>query len=188
LHHLKRAKLKLVNQYIIPFTGLKEGDHEFAFDLGKKFFDAHDLLDAQDGNVKANVSLNKKPNMLSLKIALKGAIKIQCDRCLEYYPLPITYMGDLVVKFGEETEASTDEIWILDPNENTLDLEQYFFECIGICIPIQRIHPENKNGQSGCDPAMIEMIKVHSRPEDRLDESDPRWSKLKDLLNNLNIY
>ncbi len=186
MHHLKRVKLKLVNQYIIPFTGLNEGEYEFSFDFKKKFFDAHEMLDTRNGNITANVSLNRKPNMLSLKVEVHGFLEIQCDRCLEYFQLPINYTGNLVVKFSEDDTASTDEIWILPPNQTILDLEQYFFECIGLCIPIQRVHPENEDGSTGCNPEMIDMLQIHSKNADMHDESDPRWNKLKDLLNNIN--
>jgi uncharacterized protein len=121
-----------------------------------------------------------------LKLELSGFLKIQCDRCLEHFQLPINYLGDLVVKFDEDTTASTDEVWILPPNENTLDLEQYFYECIGLCIPIQRVHPENEDGSTGCNPTMINILRTHSIHDDNHEESDPRWNKLKDLLNNLN--
>jgi uncharacterized protein len=188
LHHLKRGKLKLVNQYIIPFTGLKDGDHEFSFELGKEFFDLHEVLEIRNGNVKTAVSLNRKLNLITLEVAMNGYLELQCDRCLDSFRFPISYNGNLVVKFGEDTSASTDEIWILPPNEHTLNLEQFFYDCIGLCIPIQRKHPDNSDGSSGCNPDMIEIIRFHSMPVKNKvqDETDPRWNKLKDLLNDIN--
>jgi uncharacterized protein len=178
--------LKLVNQYIIPFTGLSDGDHEFTFGFRKEFFDLHEVLEIRDGNVEACIVLNKKQTMLNLSMSMSGYLELQCDRCLDFFHLPIAYSGKLIVKFGEDTSASTDEIWILHPNENILDLEQYFYDCIGLCIPIQRIHPDNSEGSSGCNPEMIATLEAHLQSEKDQDESDPRWSKLKDLLNNIN--
>jgi uncharacterized protein len=180
--------LKLVNQYIIPFTGLKDGDHEYTFNFRKEFFDLHEVLEIYDGNVEAFICLNKRPNMLTLNIRMKGVVELPCDRCLDSFQFPLNYSGNLIVKFDEDTSATTDEIWILHPNEHTLDLEQYFYDCIGLCIPIQRKHPVNSDGSSGCNPDMIEIIKSHSMPAKKevQEESDPRWNKLKDLLNNIN--
>jgi uncharacterized protein len=180
------VKLKLVNQYIIPFTGLKEGDHRFTFNFRKEFFDSYEVLEAQDGNIEAAVLLNKKPSMLTVAISMHGFLDLQCDRCLDNFRLPIDYRGTLVIKFDENTAASTDDIWILHPNETDLDLEQYFYECIGLCIPIQRTHPDNIDGSSGCNPVMIDLIESHNHPEKKQDEPDPRWNKLKDLLNDIN--
>jgi uncharacterized protein len=186
LHHLKREKLKLVNQYIIPFTGLKEGDHKLIFDFGKEFFESHEVLEAQNGTLTADVVLTKQTSMLKLSIKLSGNIEIQCDRCLEFFQFPIYFKGDLIVKFGEDTSASNDEIWIINPDEVELDLEQYFFECIGLCIPIQRVHPESDDAESACNQSMIDLLHTHMSDSHKKDEPDPRWSKLKDLFNDIN--
>jgi len=187
LHHLKRAKLKLVNQYIIPFTGLKDGDHKFTFVFENEFFDDHEVLEAHNGKIYAEVVLNKKPGLLTLKVCLSGYLEITCDRCLENFQLPVLYDGNLIIKFGDDKSAATDEIWILYPTENLIDLEQFFYECIGLCIPIKRVHPDNEDGSYGCDPGMIEVLNTHSGNNASQNESDPRWNKLKDLLNDINI-
>ena len=185
MHDFNRAKLKLVNQYIISFTGLKEGEHEFTFDFDKKFFDEHEVLEAQNGRLNAVVLLNKKPSMLSLDISLKGQIEIQCDKCLDYFNYPIHYQGELIVKFSSDTNAGNDEIWVLDPAAHELDLKQYFFECIGLCIPIQRSHPEDENGEPTCDPEMLNLLDSYSTSE-KEEEQDPRWNELKKFLNDNN--
>ena len=188
MHDQNRAKLKLGNQYIIPFKGLKDGNHDFKFSFDQKFFDTHEVLDAQKGDIEARILLTKKPTLLELIVELRGTINIQCDRCLEYFDYKIRYRGELVVKFSEETNSGNDEIWVLHPNEYELDLEQYLFECIGLSLPIQRIHPENKDGSSGCDPEMLKKLENFSGSE-KTDsgEIDPRWNELKKLLNDTNL-
>ncbi len=185
MHILKQRKLKLVNQYIIPFTGLKEGIHEFAFDFREEFFNKYEVLEASGGEITALVLLVKKTNMLNLETQMKGSLNIQCDRCLESFCYPILYTGSLIIKFGENMEESTDEIWVLHPKEYELNLEQYFFECISLSLPIQRIHPEDLDGNSGCNPGMLKILNTNTYSLSKEDkENDPRWDKLKDLLNN----
>jgi uncharacterized metal-binding protein YceD (DUF177 family) len=177
--------LKLVNQYIIPFTGLKEGEHVFNFDFREEFFKKYDVLEAIGGEVKAEVFLLKKPNMLRLENQLRGNLKVQCDRCLELFSYPLFYSGSLIVKFGLNAEDSTDEIWVLNPDENEIDLEQYFYECISLSLPIQIIHPDTPAGNSGCNPEMLNILETQINiTSGKNKESDPRWDKLKDLLNN----
>jgi len=178
--------VKLVNQYIIPFTGLKEGNHEFSFTFDKKFFDEFTVLEARKGSVTAEVLLEKKGSLLSLNTCISGKLEIQCDRCLDYFHFPIEFRGDLLVKFGKNTSSGTDEIWILDPNEYELDLKQYFFECIGLCLPIQRIHPQNPDGTLQCNREMISILETHYNQELEKRDTDPRWDKLKELLNDNN--
>ena len=177
--------MKLVNQYRIPFTGLKEGEHEFTFGFGEKFFNNYEVLDARTGKIEALVLLEKKSNMLTLNIQLRGILDLQCDRCLDTFSYPIAYSGSLIVKFGFNEEESTDEIWVVNPNEYELDLEQYFFECISLSLPIQRIHPDDLSGKSGCNSEMLNILNTHKiSSTGEKKENDPRWDKLKDLLNN----
>lgn len=176
-------KLKLVNQYTIPFAGLKEGNHEFSFTFDKKFFDDYAVLEARDGEVTATLLLNKTVPMLSLHISISGYLEIQCDRCLEYFSFPIEFRGDLFVKFGKNTHASTDEIWILDPKEYKLEMKQYFFESIGLCLPIQRIHPSKPDGTLTCNREMLDILGAYRNPEIKENDTDPRWNKLKEMFN-----
>lgn len=178
--------MKLINQYIIPFKGLKDGDHEFEFTFSDQFFKEHEVLESPKGSVKATVYLIKSPTMLSFAVHLEGEMQIQCDRCLDYFKFPIRYSDQFVVKFGENVEDSTDEIWILHPNEFKLDLEQYFFECLGLSIPIQHVHPDDADGNSSCNAEMLNILGSHTNQHYNKNESDPRWNALKKLLDNTN--
>jgi uncharacterized protein len=179
--------LKLGNQYIIPYRGLKDGDHKFEFGFEKLFFEKHEVLEVSDGQIKAEILLSKTPQLLSLKIIIEGFLKAPCDRCLEYFNFPVNYNCNLIIKFSENIAESTDEVWIIHPNDNEIDLEQFFFECIGLSIPLQKIHPKDKSGKPGCNSDMLEIIKNHSPAfEKDTEKIDPRWNKLKDLLNDNN--
>jgi uncharacterized protein len=183
LPDLNRADLKLINQYIIPFKGLTDGEHDFQFDLGKRFFDEHELLEARDGKIVFFITLVKKPQVLTLNVVMTGWMLVQCDRCLEYINFPVNYKGQFVVKFSEDIVESTDEIWVLHPDDHELDLKQYFFDCAGLSLPLQKFHPDNSDGSFGCDQEMLKIINLHSLSNIDHEEIDPRWNKLKNLLN-----
>jgi len=178
--------LKLVNQYIIPFKGLKEGDHEFTFNFSDKFFSEYEVLDSSKGNIEARVYMTKSSSMLSFSVYMEGDMLIPCDRCLDHFNYHVRFRDQFVVKFGENTEESTDEIWILHPNEFELNLEQYFFECLGLSLPIQRVHPEDVNGNSTCNVDMLNILNSHGEKKRIGTEPDPRWNILKKLLDNTN--
>jgi uncharacterized protein len=179
--------LKLEDQYIIPFKGLKDGEHEFEFSFDKLFFDKHEVLEVRDGRIKANVQLNKRPLLLTLSISIGGFLEVQCDRCLDYFDLPIDFESKLIVKFSENIADYSDEIWIIHPDESQINLEQYFFECIGLSMPLQRVHSKNKDGKSGCNTDMLTIIETHSTINKDSEDTDPRWNKLKDFLNDNNL-
>jgi uncharacterized metal-binding protein YceD (DUF177 family) len=147
--------LKIDSQYIIQFKGLKEGVHEFLFSIDKPFFEAFEYLAVPDGQVEVRVVLDRKNTFLDLSIDLKGVMQVQCDRCLDYFGLPVDYQGHLVVRFSEsEKEPDEDVMWI-HPDEYELDLKHYYYECLSLSIPIRKVHPDLPGGEPGCDPDML---------------------------------
>lgn len=157
-HFFYSAKLKTEQQYTIHFKGLKEGVHEFAIQLGKPFFEAFKQLEIPDGKVNAKIELVKKISFLELFIDLSGELQVQCDRCLDYFELPVTFDGHLIVRFSETEKEPDDEVIFLHPDDYQLDLKHYFYECISLSIPIRKVHPDLPDGESGCDPEMLRRL------------------------------
>jgi uncharacterized metal-binding protein YceD (DUF177 family) len=150
--------LKIENQYIIHFKGLKEGVHSFLFTIDKPFFDAFEQLEVPDGHVEVQVELNRKASFLELTIGLKGDLQVLCDRCLGYFTFPVSYTGELVVRFSETRQESGDEVIYLHPYEYQLDLKHYLYECISLSNPLRKVHPELQDGNTGCDPEMLKRL------------------------------
>ena len=71
---------------------------------------------------------------------------------------------------------------LLPADEHELDLKQYIYEYIHLALPIKRVHPDDKNGKSTCDPEMLKKLKEHIVNNE--NENDPRWDELKKLMNN----
>jgi uncharacterized protein len=180
--------LKVGNQYIIPFRGLNEGEHNFDFQIGKAFFEENSALNIENGEINSKIVVNKKANFLVLDVTMNGAISLQCDRCLEEFSFQVDFHDQLYVKFKEELEEPDINVIFVHPSEDLLDLHQYFFDSIGLSIPIQKVHPDNENGEPTCDTKMISILNAHSSQETQGDNEDidPRWSKLKGLLNERN--
>jgi len=64
-------------------------------------------------------------------------------------------------------------------DEFHFDLSQFFYEYIHLALPIKRVHPDDKEGRSTCDPEMIKKLQEHVI-EDK-NSTDPRWDGLKKL-------
>ena len=58
--------MQFLNQFVINFIGLKEGLHEFEFDLDNTFFEYFDYNDFNNCKISSKVVLNKKANLLEL--------------------------------------------------------------------------------------------------------------------------
>jgi uncharacterized metal-binding protein YceD (DUF177 family) len=153
------AELKFENQYIIQFKGLKEGVHDFNFIITKPFFLEFEHLEAQDGNLEVAVEVTKKTNLLDLIISFSGYIQVQCDRCLDYFKLPVAFEDQLLVKLAENPNDTDDDMVFLYPDESKLDLKHYLYEFISLSIPYRKVHPVLDNGEPGCDKEMLKQLK-----------------------------
>lgn len=179
---LKNRELATKKPYTIAFKGLKNGTHYFDFEAGNAFFKEFEMTDMKDGLAAIDIELEKTDRFLDVSISIIGTLEVMCDRCLEYFKLNISYYNTFMVKFSETPMESTDEIMILHPNDHELNLKQYIFESISLSIPCRKVHPDDEQGNPGCNQDMLGKIKA-LKPK-QLDEqsgNDPRWDILKDI-------
>ncbi len=175
---------KLVD-YIIPFRGLEEGFHTFNYEINDNFFSNFEYSEIEKGKIQLEVILDKKNYLMHFKFKFSGYVEVQCDRCLGMYNQNIANSADLYVKFAEKSSdiSDIDDIMYLSYSENTIDLSHHIYEYISLCLPIRKIHPPDKNGNNTCDEIMLEEIEKHAIEPAESSVNDPRWEKLKTLMN-----
>jgi uncharacterized metal-binding protein YceD (DUF177 family) len=177
--------MKTKNLYLIPFSGLKLGKHQFEYNIDNKFFENFDYEDFENSNIKVKISLEKKSTMLELVFKHSGTVNVPCDLTNELFDLPIKGKIKLVVQFGEEFNNDNEELLILPHGEHQIDVAQYIYEAIVLSIPIKRVHPGIKDGtlESEALEALSKLsIKEQKKEQKKEEEIDPRWDKLKQLL------
>ncbi len=182
MHHFFRT-MGLMTQYDLVFKGLKEGFHEFGYNIEDKFFDHFEQGMVSVGCLEVKVILEKRSTFLKLSFTVKGWVELTCDRCLEIYRQPVVHKDEIFVKFGETDFNGDDEVlWVL-PGEHKLNLAQLIFEFIIVSIPLKHVHPVEKNGKCGCNTEMIDKINQYSQQGQAHLEIDPRWEALKKIKN-----
>lgn len=177
--------MKKLNEYLIPFIGLKIGKHQFEYQIDKTFFDQFDYDDFENANVKVDLVLEKKNVMLELHFKHKGSVYVPCDLTGEMFDLPIKGKLRIVVQFGEEFNNENEELLILPHGEHQVDVSQYIYEMIALSVPVKRIHPGIKDGTLNTEALdKLNELKVSEVKEEIEEEKeiDPRWDKLKQLL------
>lgn len=173
--------MKELQEYQIPFVGLKLGIHHFNFELDDSFFAHFESSLVTRGKVFVDLSFDKKDRLFVLNFDISGSILTDCDRCGQPFDLPIHGNYTLYVKVGdnrEEDKDNEDVIWVSE-NESMLDLSEVIYEFVHLSVPMQRVHPLNREGVPGCDPEIIKLLSNEAAEEEK---KDPRW----DILNNLN--
>ena len=170
---MKKKKQRL----LIPFSGLKEGKHDFDFSIGAEFFEQYEQSLVEIANVSVKVVFEKKKNLLELDIDFEGFIEGICDRCMD--PLEIAIEGNefLIVKFGDE-ESDDDHIMYIADSAYELDFSDQIYELINLAMPAKMAHEE----EADCNQEMLKKIREYSSVrEEEDDDIDPRWAALNKL-------
>lgn len=171
--------MKEMTLFTIPFIGLKEGKHQFVYQIDKKFFEAFQYDEFNDVDIKVDLSFVKKGTMLELNFQFNGIVTVSCDISNELFNQPISDEFKLIVKFGNEYNDDRDDILVIPHTEFQLNISQYIYESIILAVPSKRIHPNVMDGSLKSE--VIEKLKELEVKEIKIENIDPRWDKLKDL-------
>jgi len=169
--------------YAIRISGLGEGDHDFSFELDREFFILFEHPEISNGNVHAEVILEKKTGVFALHFSLEGEVEVMCDRCLEKFLTGISARQTIFVKMGEEPGEIDDDVLIIRRDDHEIDVGQLMYEFIMLALPYQKVHPDDSDGNSTCNPEMLEKLDAHRGKEpEKNNETDPRWDALKGIV------
>jgi uncharacterized protein len=166
-----------LDSYEIAFTGLASGTHNFDFQVSDRFFEQVEDTEIHSGEVSVAVRMVREERMMDLHFHLQGTVMLPCDRCND--PIEVTVEGDerLIVKLGEQYLEESDEVQVIPESAHQIDLAPFIYEYIHLLLPIRRVHGDDENGVSRCNPDVIrklqEMNEQHAH--------DPRWDALNKL-------
>ena len=163
--------------YIIPFKGLSSGKHNFSFHVTDKFFESMQSNEVYPTHVDINLELDNLPGIITLKFSGKGYMVVPCDICLEDFKQVVEYQRTVVYKIGQG-ESNDDDVIFIPVSESQIDLSQIIYDDILLSLPLQKAHPENKNGERSCN---VEQLKLLDKISVSTTATDPRWDALKNL-------
>ena len=172
-----RGNVNHPDQYQIAFSGLNSGTHIFDFQIGDAFFERVNDAEIMGGKVSVNVTMAREERMMDLHLAIEGTVKVSCDRCNE--PVEVDVKGNerLIIKLGDHYYEESEDVQVIPDTAHKFDLAPFLYEYIHLLLPIRRVHPEDKKGNSQCDPEILKKLKELSEHH----MQDPRWDALKKL-------
>jgi len=178
--------MKDLKLFTIQYVGLKEGEHNFEYQIDKPFFDYFEFDDFNGANLQVSLDFVKKTTLMQLNFKVDGTVNINCDLTNEPYDEPIHGDLEIVVKFGHEYNDENEEILILPYGEYELNVAQYIYELVILSVPNKRVHPGVKDGtlKSEILNKLEELSLGGKKEQENEDKSmtDPRWDLLKKLL------
>ncbi|SEF77729.1 Uncharacterized ACR, COG1399 [Halpernia humi] len=165
--------------YDIAFSGLKDGKHDFRFEVNQAFFNLFETeQEFSNPKIIADVFLDKHSTFLEFEINVKGSIQLVCDITLKDFDYPIENQIKVLVKFGEVYDDSDVDIITIPHKENAFNIAQLLYEDIVLTVPMKKVSPD----LSQEDIALLEKFSPQEDEiEEQEDEIDPRWNALKNL-------
>ena len=134
--------------------------------------------------VKVDLSLSKIGTQLICRGEVRTSIRLECSRCLSVYDQPIISNLDFVIDFGESPlpiyrdKSEEDNYFIADPSSGFFQIDDLVRETILLVLPLKPLCSEDCKGL--CPVCGTDLNK--SQCSCVKEETDPRWEKLKGLL------
>lgn len=172
-----------LRNYDVSFSGLKNGKHEFKFEIDKTFFQLFDTeQEFTNPRIEVNVLLDKHTTFLEFEIKIKGLVELVCDITNEDFDYPIENEMKILVNFGEEYDDSNEDVITIPSTEHAFNVAHLIYENVMLSIPMKKISPN----VSDEDMKILDQFspKEIEEAEEEEHESDPRWDALRKLRDN----
>ncbi|MCJ7933538.1 MAG: DUF177 domain-containing protein [Chryseobacterium sp.] len=172
-----------LRNYDVSFSGLKNGKHEFKFEIDKTFFQLFDTeQEFTNPRIEVNVFLDKHTTFLEFEIKIKGWVELVCDITNEDFDYPIENEIKILVNFGEEYDDSNEDVITIPTGEHAFNTAHLIYENVMLSIPMKKISPN----VSDEDLQILDQFspKDIAETEEEEHESDPRWEALRKLKDN----
>jgi uncharacterized metal-binding protein YceD (DUF177 family) len=151
------------NYIILPLRNLEGGKHTFDFSVDTGLFSEFQNPEIIEGAVEISLDVEKFSHFMNVVLTFSGTLTVVCDRCLENIDIPVEDEYLLSVRFEDapeepEDESPDEDVMYVNAEDDEIDLTVYVYESICLALPIQRVHEDDKNGNSLCNPEMLKYI------------------------------
>ena len=165
---------------LIEINKLKMGHNDLVFSLNDSFLKEMGSTEPMECEVKANVSIKRAEHLLELACRFDGTVILTCDICLDPLRLPLKNEFGLLIRLSETEKYDDDEIVYITPLTIDYDLSQFLFDNLMLSIPPRKTC---SMGGKECNSLVLEKMEKLKHEHDDETEVDPRWEKLKDIIN-----
>ena len=164
---------KRLRKYDIKLFDLEEGPNRFSFRLEQDFFDGFGEMEFDKAGIDATLNITKRGQLMEVDLQTGGSVELLDDHTAEPYMQPLSGGLKTLLRYGNEYNDDNDDLIIIPFDTPFFNVAQLIYESVLLSIPMKHLDP--------------------NRPQDEIVENreestpvDPRWLKLKELLNNKN--
>ena len=164
---------------ILNISKLSLGHHQRSLETQP---DSLGLDESFNRPVRVEVELEKTARQLFLRVEVSSGGLFTCDRCLDEFPrematsFSITYVMD-----GRSAEGlDKEEVQVLSPDTNIIDIGDDVRQYAMLALPQKLLCREDCAGL--CPTCGVNKNRTPCSCQ--ADETDPRWTVLKQILKN----
>lgn len=174
--------MNVLRAFDVDIFKLSNDRHDYQFDIGNSFFEAHQESVVNEGQGKVALELDKNDNFIKATFNIDVSVKLTCDRSLDLFDFDIQDQEEIIFKFGEEEQELDDNMVVITRDRQRINFAQYIYELISVAIPMKKLHPRFKD-ESEEDELIYSSDQADQEDDNKTDDIDPRWSMLKGLKN-----
>jgi uncharacterized protein len=180
--------MRELKEFDIEVIRLTNGKHLYEYTLGDSFFQLFPDSLVDKGSLLARIELEKNDRLMIATFAIQGTISLVCDRSLEEFEEPVSFVEKLTFKYGEDYQELSEEIIQIPFDIQKLNVAQFLYEFIGLQVPMKKLHPKfRKEEEDEDDDENTKLIYKSDLLEDEdTFNTDPRWDALKKIKKDLN--
>ncbi|MDO5616042.1 MAG: DUF177 domain-containing protein [Cruoricaptor ignavus] len=168
--------------YEVVFSGLKEGKHQFQFEINKAFFELFDTeQEFTNPRIVADILMDKHSTFLEFWIKTGGDVALVCDITNEEFDYPIENEIKVLVKFGEEYDDSDEDVITIPMHDHAFNVAQLIYEDVVLSIPMKKISPKVSEEDLEILDQYSPKEELPEKEENSTQPIDPRWEALKKL-------
>ena len=167
-----------LRNYEVSFSGLKNGKHNFLFEIDKEFFQLFDTeQEFTNPKIVADILMDKHTTFLEFFIKTTGEVELVCDITNQPFNHPIENEIDVLVKFGENYDDSDIDVIQIPMQDHAFNVAQLIYENLALSIPMKKVSPNVTDE----DLEVLEKFQPKTVENTEEPESDPRWDALRKL-------
>jgi uncharacterized protein len=170
-------------EFSLPIKGLKNGVHEFDFEIGDDFFKNFEGSPIQKGNFDVHVTLDKRDTFFELVFDVDGFVHTECDRCTANIELPFGDSHYLTVKQSLEENEEDAEVVYISPDDHIFNLAQYIYEFICLSVPYNKVYDCENDDPRPCDMEILRRIEGTPSVSEAEKPIQNPFDNLKNLFN-----
>lgn len=180
--------MKALKSFTINFSSLSDGEHLFDYQIDSKFLKHFEAALVQEADLKVQLRLVKFIHSLELHYQLSGTVATTCDICAGDLDLPVEGEELITVKIVRTIPKDADEynVVYIQEGQHSLYLGDMIYELVMLSIPMRTVHPLDEDGNSTCDPAVLEYLNQSLEASEEDEQEDEGggssvWDALKKL-------